>query len=232
MMIVQEILQRVERHYATPGVGPLMLSSLGQDLRKHGLWPIENDKRSLAAFLSEEIGAVVLRSDPTATAYVVVVPKGQEALADKAFERRRGQQLLKRLPRALLLAFCVDTNAPVSVRLNPAPLRYVVGDLPDEVGEWAAVEANFRTPGLFVPEDRGLPVADADLLLAHLTAWADLHAVDLFELASRPAREVAPPAVPELAANALERLYAAQAEALRDKLVVPVDIALLLSRQP
>lgn len=230
MILADEISGRVQQHYSDPLAEPLLLSALGEMLRDAGLWP-SGDNRPLTQVIDDDVEKVSYRPDPAASGYVVVVPRGEEAIAERAFERRRLQKLLRSLPKALLLAFCIKTDEAVFVRIDPSPLKYALG-APSDDSRWILIGPEYRMPGVFVADDRSLPKDEAQELLEKLRAWAEKEGVDLFDLARRPspAPKSAPISAPS--SNALERLYAAQSEELRDKLFVPVDIALLLSRQP
>jgi len=89
-------------------------------------------------------------ADPDAKAFVVITPTGREDIARAAFERRHDLSLLKRLPRAVLLAFCANTKQPVRLRTTP-PYRYSTDDPPPDDG-YVLVDAELRTPGLFIDE--------------------------------------------------------------------------------
>ena len=229
-MTADELRTRVAQHYSA-SQEPLLLSNFGKELRLAGLWPKEEETRTLANVIRELAPELSIVADPDAKAFVVITPAGREDIAHAAFERRHDLLLLKRLPRAVLLAFCANTKQPVRLSATP-PFRYSTNDPPPNDG-YVLVDAELRTPGLFIDETLSLPPDDAQRLLSGLKEWARRHSIDLVKMASQPPPPPSsrrPPA--KLSANALERLYEAQPQEWRDRLVVPVDIALALSRMP
>lgn len=228
----EDLVERVRRHYQATD-SPLLLAELGVELRKAGAWPIDGDKRPLARVLEESASDLTVLSDPSAKAFVVVTLKGEEDKAHRAFAARRRERLLGRLPRPVILAFCAKLEDPVYLRKTP-PYRY--STKPDTADGWWPVDPEFRTPGLFVDPSRPVGGAGADRLISGIEDWAERHGVDLDALAAAEAKSSTPPStasadpsVPN-AANALERLCNAQPRELAQRLVVPMDIALLLSR--
>lgn len=233
-MTPEDIQSRVERHYASSD-DVLLLSDLGEELRDAGLWPIEGEPRQLGEVVAALAPKVSLVRDPEAKAYVVVVPAGREDLAEKAIERRHKLLLIRKLPRSVLLAFCADVVDNAEVFLDTeSPHKYVVGDRP-EGQSFVLVEPEYRVPGLYVDDSRTLPIEEAERLTSGISAWAERHGLDVrkwivSERAERPDREVSRrrPGT----SSALERLLLAQSPEVAERLVVPVDIALALSRIP
>ncbi len=232
-MNAEELRERVRRHYAAMDK-PLLLSDFGVELRSAGLWPIDGEVRPLAEVLAERAPDLVLTSDPDARAYVVVTVRGEEERASRAFEQRRRQRLLKHLPRAVLLSFCVELEPSQHIYLRKEPPhRYSLE--PPAGDEYWDVEPDVRTPGLFIDANRELSENDSERLMSNIYRWADRHQVDLDALAAgtvKPKPGLARPVPGRLAANALERLHNAQLPEMASRLVVPMDIALLLSRMP
>jgi hypothetical protein len=233
-MKAEDLHGRVQRHYHATEK-PLLLSDFGKELQSAGLWPIEGDRRSLAETLAAVAPSLVTVADPDASAYVVVTLRGEEERADRAFEQRRKVRLLRQLPRSVLLAFCVQIgeNDQVYLRKDP-PYRYVVN--PDQIDNLWPIEHRYRRPGLFIESNRTIPDHEAAALMQNVVAWADEHLVDLDALAASKSQEgrepVSVPVPARVAANALERLRNAQPSGLVERLVVPMDIAVLLSRNP
>ena len=229
-----DLAERVRRHYLATDA-PLLLSELGVELRNAGIWPVDGDKRPLAQALAESTPDVTILTAPDAKAFVVVTMKGEEDKAHKAFAARRRERLLRRLPRPVILAFCakLEDDRPVFLRKTP-PYRYSPD--PDSVEGWWPVEPEFRNPGLFVDANRSVGGNDADRIMQGIESWAAKHAVDLDALAATEAKPASHATAPvaeapvPAAANALERLCNAQPPELVRRLVVPMDIALLLSR--
>jgi len=203
------------------------------ELRAAGEWPIQGDKRTLGQALTEIAPGLTILQDPGSRAFLVVTLKGEEERAQKAFAVRRRERLLRRLPRSVILSFCADLgDQRVYLRKTP-PHRYSTDANPVE--EWWPVDPEFRSPGLFVDFDRSIGDGNADEFMQRIEAWAKRHGVDLDALAAAeakvPTRPRTTPDLPVLTgANALERLCYAQSPELIGRLVVPMDIALLLSR--
>ncbi len=227
-MNAEHIKKIVDLHYET-AEDPLLLSNLGNELKKQNLWPIEGETRSLANFIKEIAPELPIIADPEAKAYVVITPKGREKLAHIAFQRRHDHLLIKKLPRAILLAFCVRAKGEVWVKIT-APYHYAI-ECPKPDESYVSVDEKFRIPGLYVDQNRNMTPTNQDLLVSNLKNWAKEHHVELHDLtADSSAPSQAPAQAVKSAANALERLYDAQPPTLRERLVVPVDIALSLSR--
>lgn len=234
-MTSDDILARVAAHYAHDA-GVLLLSDLGEDLRAAGLWPVEGEPRQLYDIIDGMDGVTLVR-DPSHKAYIVVVPSGREALAEEAIRRRADLQLLKRLPRAVLVAFCLDIEGPVQVylRVEP-PFRYAVGETtPGE--PYLPIEEEFRIPALLVEDVRGLAPAHVQELAAKVRSWSAHHEIPI----ERLTRFAPKSAVTEQASkvteavkarNALERLHSAQSSDVAARMIVPIDIALALSKMP
>jgi len=230
----EDIRLRVEQHYASSNE-PLLLSDLGKDLSRSGLWPPQGETRPLANVIADLAPDLRLVRDPDAKAYVVVVPADREELAKAAIDRRQGKHLLRSLPRPILLAFCVDSppGAEVYLRVEPSPPRYQVGNQPDDPA-FVLVETEFRSPGVYIDDPLQLKSETADQLVRGIQGWAQKHNIALDKL---PVVDKGPwlgySAVPAAGLpNALERLYAAQSREMAGRLVVPLDIAVILSRHP
>jgi hypothetical protein len=226
------IKEAVRAHYAASEEA-LLLSHLGTKLRDEGSWP-DGEARSLAEFIEEEIPEVSVVRDKEVSAYVVVVPADKEDLARQAIELHKSRHLLRRLPKALLLAFFVDNQGvPVSVTRTP-PFKYALGEgnadaipLPDK----------YRFPGKLFIQVQNLSPAEVRELSSNVKDWAHEAGIDLDALiradrtkeAPREAFRQAPAAA---AASALERLFAAQLPDVAARMIVPFDIAVALGRLP
>jgi hypothetical protein len=231
--IIDSIRSVVEKHYSE-SAEVLLLADLGKILRANGSWLPADDQRPLGSFVEEMAPEIILIRDPDAAAFVTVVPADKKQLALEAIERRHKTHLLSRLPRPILLAFCLKAdNQAVYVRTTP-PYRYQFGESP-ETG-FAAVEEHFRLPGLYVGDPRALSPADALALVEKVEGWAKQHnfSLDKFRM-DRGSNSPTPAQVvpqPKRDTNALERLYAAQPSSLAAQMVMPFDIAVYLSRLP
>lgn len=233
-MIEDDIKALVNGHYGKPELGLLMLSNVGAALSKQGKWPLpDEDKRTLAEVAEATPGIAIVR-DPHASSFIAVVPPGQEHLADEAIARRKRLFFVRGLPRTVLLAFGLEM-APgqhMHLRLQPRPI-YQAG--PEAAIEgYLRVDDDLRMPGLAIDDLAALEPAQVEALEAKVREWCERHDVPP-ETIGRKLAQQAPraPARPEkMATSALERLYAAQLPELADRLIVPIDIALMLSRMP
>lgn len=232
--IAETIRTKVLSHYAgTDNV--LLLSELGKVLQLEGRWPPPDDQRPLAKVVEELAPDIVLRRDPHALAYVAVVPAAKEHLVTDAIESRRRTHLLSKLPRPILLAFCLRQGDGQPIYVRPAPpFRYYVGESPDN--GFVPVEERFRSPGLYIDDVTKLAAKDAVDLVDKIESWANQHGIRLEKLSTdRGAGWLVPTTngqPPQPTTNALERLYQAQPPNLRDQIVMPFDIAVYLSRIP
>lgn len=235
-MFDEQLTELVQRHYAAEDAPLLLLSGLGQLVTKSGIQPEPGDRRTLREII-EGIAELALVRDPQANAFIAVVCRGDEARAEQVIVERHRCRFLKKVARPVILAFVAETgDQPVWVQLEPKP-RYHAGR--PEGGEWIEVDADLRLPGLLVHDiDRLGPNQTKDLE-ALIRAWCDRHGIDVARL-ERPAsrtpsavvaqHDLASPGVK--AATALERLLEAQDPTLAKRFIVPIDIALVLSRMP
>lgn len=234
-MIENDIVQIVREHYQKPDTGILLLSALGALLTKQGLWPTPNDKRPLLE-ITESIPEISLVRDEEAASYIAIVLVGEEQRATDTICDRHKRYFLRGLPRALLLAFTLDVadGQVMSVRLGP-PVRYQAGP---PMGEGViAVDSDLRLPGLDISDLSLVEAANIQRLEACIRTWCERNRIDPGSLVrmrskSAPTHELPSPLVQPLHGNALERLYAAQQPDVAKLLIVPIDIALALSRMP
>lgn len=235
-MIDDLIRERVTAHY-DKGDEILLLSDLGTELRNMGVWPPDGDSRTLFSVVDSVAGVTAVR-DSVHKAFVIVVPDSRRELALAALEERLDQLWLKRLPRAALVAFCVDISAERPLFLKPSPpVEYALDQLPTGSQDFLPIEPIYRTPGLFVRDLNDLEAGQRKELAGKMRAWCAAHGVDpesLTKGGQRPGRskEVAVGAPAVAGANALERLLAAQVPEVAAKIILPIDIALSLSRLP
>lgn len=231
-MAMDKIVAFVAEHYAS-SEKPLLLSQIGSALRASGEWPPEGEARSLAEIIAQDHPDLAVERDPTARAFAVVVPKGREDLALAAIQQRQDANLVRHLPKSLLLAFCVEAPPGEKVWFkNSVPYRYIIGESSDEAA--LLVDDEFRTPGLFVDAPQTLPKEEAADLGRRIRGWAERVGINADELMRRDrsdGRQQSVDPVRQDGRSALERLFAAQPADLRDRMVIPVDIAVYLSRK-
>jgi hypothetical protein len=235
--ITDSIRSVIEKHYSAPTSAStelLLLADLGKTLQASGFWPPADDQRPLARIVEEMAPEIVLVRDPDVPAYIAVVPAGKQQLAAEAIARRHETDLLSKLPRPILVAFCLKAdNQAVHVRIT-APYRYYIGEATET--DLVEVEERFRLPGLYVHDPRALSAADAVALVKKIEGWAKQHNIPIETLYAEN-RTKSPTPAPGVrqanrGTNALERLYAAQPPGLAEKMVMPFDIAVSLSRLP
>jgi hypothetical protein len=233
VMIDDAIRDKVAMHYRQ-GREPLLLSELGEVLRDAALWPVEGEERPLSAVV-EGIRGVSLVRDPVQKAYVIVTLAEREDEAKAFVKQRAARQWLRRVARPALVAFCLDMPDGLLVYLRPTPpIQYATS--PQE--GFLPIEAEFRFNGVFVKDVGELEPAMQDQLALNIRAWCERHAVSPDALTrtqpARPKLAEAPatsPAIPA-ATSALERLMQAQAPGVAAQIILPADIALVLSRMP
>jgi hypothetical protein len=229
----EKIKAIVRAHYERTRA-PLLLSHLGAEIERRQLWPEERGQRNLKQLISEtcEPELQIVR-DKRSPAYIAVVtPDVRAEVEDQIAKRTPVQQSiqirLEDLARPILLAFCIDVqNQPVYVRRVP-PFRYEVGAIPqDRISEHILVDAEYRRPGLRLDHPQQLPSADKHDLENRIQKWAMAHGVDLkqFMRTEEPAGSQ-----PEDGHTALDRLLAAQPRDIAERMLIPADIAQILTR--
>jgi hypothetical protein len=122
-----------------------------------------------------------------------------------------------------LVAFCVrqENGKPVFLSKAP-PFKYRIS-VPDE-GErdqFLLIEERYRRPGLKIFNISDLNASDRLDLQTRIAAWSRDNGVELEDFYKFGEKRHA---------NALERLLAAQPHGVAEKIMIPGDIALILSR--
>ena len=233
-MIEDDIAALVADYYQRPHSGVLMLSNVGALLSKVDKWPLaDDDTRTLTQIVEGTPGVMLIR-DPSATSFIAVVLNGDEHLAEAAIAQRKTRYFLRGLPRALILAFCLEVapGQDMYLRLEPS-VSYQAGPDAGEEG-FILVDEDLRLPGLPVDDMAALGGEDVAALETNIRTWCDRHGIVAETLGKKRTRSPSAPVVPveKRTSSALERLYAAQSHELADRLIVPIDIALMLSRLP
>lgn len=227
----QAVLELAARHYADSDE-PLYLASVGQALRAQKLWPIEGEGSSLKDWLGGLKPDLELLQDVDKPARVAIAPPNKAERVRAIIEGLRNAELLSTLARPVLLAFCVrgQEASPVFVTRRP-PFKYTLV-APADPQNYHVIPPDLRLPGLRLMAASKMAPSDAAALAERIQHWADAQAVALASL-SRQAAESDRPAAEEVTIgtmSALDRLIAAQRPEVRQHLVVPADIAQLLSR--
>jgi hypothetical protein len=229
--LVKEVRRIVEEHYSKQS-SPLLLSDLGYRLRELNLWPSKeaDGKTPLRQFIeaAHDPDLCIVR-DRNSPAYVAVTTAAAKSVVEKWIERR-GQTTatipdLEALPRSVLLAFCVHVDPGQHVFLQrTSPFKYEICDPEEGAGLEQFVEINdrYRRPGLKLTSLSELNASDRLDLQTRIATWSrdkNIPVEDFYRVAGKKH------------ANALERLLAAQPPGVADKIMIPGDIALLLSRR-
>lgn len=135
---------------------------------------------------------------------------------------------LEEIVKPVLLAFCVDVqNKPVFIKRS-RPFRYEIGSIkPDHSTDYVLVEPEYRRPGLRIDNLHLLSLNDRKDLESRIQKWVAIHGlqVEQFSRIDQDEKELL-----EVGKSALDRLLSAQAPDIAARLVIPADIALILSR--
>lgn len=235
----QKIQQLVKTHYESSSA-PLLLSQLGKSLRVEGFWPSDNGSKTLREVIEGLSPDILVKRDPDALAFAVVVTKESEHIADTAIETRRTYRFLNDLPRSLTLAFVVEvpSDQQIFVQRKP-PFRYQISDDALDTDEYALVNPDLRVEGVYVDRMRDIDPDKANELATNIRDWISKNGLSLEYL--RQSERHPPPGQGERlptpqssgrSASALERLLSAQPRDVARRMVIPADIALALSRIP
>lgn len=227
----QAVLELAEQHYSKSDE-PLYLAGLGQALRGRKVWPVEGETRSLKDWLKTLEPDIKVIQDETTPARVAIAPPAKAERVGEILLGLRNAEFLGTLARPVLLAFCVRgiENGPVFITRRP-PFKYTLVQ-PEDGENYHVVPPDFRLPGLRLATLGKMAPSDVAQLGANIQRWASVRAVDLGSL-SREVADVQRPMAEEVAIgtmSALDRFIAAQRPDLRNQIVIPADIAALLSR--
>jgi hypothetical protein len=165
--------------------------------------------------------------DRNSPSYVAVTTAAAKPIVEQWIERRGKTTTtvpdLEALPRSVLLAFCVRAEAGQRVFLRRSyPFKYEIAS-PGEADLVQCVEVDdrYRRPGLKISSLTELSASDRLDIQTRIAAWSKDKNMPIENFYAADASKQP---------NALERLLAAQRPGLADKIVIPGDIALLLSR--
>lgn len=228
----QKIKDRVRAHYVANRT-PLLLAHLGSEIEKNDEWPADRGQRNLKQLIDACAPDLQIVRDRRSPAYIAVVTPEvradieaqiEERLADKDIVPVRLEEVVK----PVLLAFCVNVkNQPVYIK-RTRPFRYEVGSIPlERTTDYILVEPEFRRPGLRIDNFQALPLSDRKDLESRIQNWAAVHGVQV-EQFSRIDQDEREPS--EAGRTALDRLVAAQSPDVAGRMMIPVDIAQILSR--
>jgi hypothetical protein len=223
----------VRAHYAGTRT-PMLLAHLGSSIEKEQAWPSDRGQRSLKQLITDTCSPdLQVIFDKRSPAYVAVVTPDVRAEVEAQIAGRLGDKetahvRLEDLARPVLLAFCIDVqNQSVYIR-RIRPFRYEVGSIPAErATEYVVVEPEYRRPGLRIEHPHLLPLNDRRDLEGLIKKWAAVHGLEIeqFSRLEQDEREA-----PESGKTALDRLLAAQPSDVAQRMLIPADIAQVLSR--
>lgn len=226
--VLSKIRAIVDEHYSQVSA-PLLLSALGTRLRQQHLWPTADAARlSLREFIekSGESQLTIVR-DKQSPAYIAVATPEYEPIVEQWIARRvkavASVPDLDALPRPVILAFCVQTEPGQTVYVRKsAPFRYELS-VPEgsESDDFIPVDERYRRPGLRFAEPNDLQSSDRLDLQTRIAAWSRDKNIPI---------ETFYRMLPKKHANALERLISAQPPGVAERIVIPGDIAILLTK--
>lgn len=228
----QKIKERVRAHYAANRT-PLLLAHLGSEIEKNDEWPTDRGQRNLKQLITQT-GAPELQIvwDRRSPAYIAVVTPDVRAdveaqIAERFSEMETVPVRLEEIVRPLLLAFCVNVQHQPVYFKRTRPFRYEVGSIPPErATDYILIEPEYRRPGLRIEHPHVLSLTDRKDLESLIQKWAAVHGVQVeqFSRIEQDDREG------ETGRTALDRLLAAQPPDVAQRLMIPADIAQILSR--
>jgi hypothetical protein len=171
--------------------------------------------------------------DRRSPAYIAVVTPEVQAdveaqIADRFTDKDLIPVRLEEIVKPVLLAFCIDVqNQPVYIK-RTRPFRYEIGCIPpDRATDYILVEPEYRRPGLRIDRLHLLPLSDRKDLESLIQKWAAVHGVQVAQFSRIDQDEKESP---EAGRTALDRLLAAQPADVAERLMIPADIAQILSR--
>jgi len=229
----ERVKAKVLAHYAATRA-PLLLSNLGAEIEREDGWPTDRGHRSLKQLILDtsapDLGIV---RDKRSPAYIAVVSSDVRSDVEAQIAQRFGENevppvRLEDVAKPVLLAFCINVeNQPVYVK-RTRPFRYEVGGVPAErASDYVIVEPEYRRPGLRIDHPHLLTHSDRKDLENRIQRWAIVHGVQM-EQFSRLDQDEKDQS--EGGRTALDRLLAAQEPDVALRMMIPADIAQILSR--
>ena len=231
----QRIKEKVRAHYLANRT-PLLLAHLGAEIEKNDEWPVDRGQRNLKQLIMETCAPdLQIVRDRRSPAYIAVATPDNRSeveahIASRFADKDPTPVRLEEIVKPVLLAFCVNApNQPVYIK-RTKPFRYEVGDiLPDRASDYILVDPEYRRPGLRIDQLHLLPANDRRDLESRIQKWAAVHGVQM-EQFSRIDQDGKEPLT--VGRTALDRLLASQAPEVAQRMMIPADIAQILSRIP
>lgn len=228
----ERVKAKVLAHYATTRV-PLLLASLGAEIEREDAWPTNRGQQSLKQLIEEFSPELGIVRDKHSPAYIAVVTPDVRADVEAQIAQRFGENEVPRLrlediAKPVLLAFCVNVETQSVYVKRTRPFRYEVGAvLLERASDYILVEPEYRRPGLRIDNPQLLSPQDRKDLESRIQRWATVHGIRMeqFSRLDTNEREAV-----ESGRTALDRLLAAQPPDVASRVMIPADIAQLLSR--
>lgn len=229
----RKVKEIVREHYAGKRT-PLLLAHLGLEIEALQVWPSDRGQRNLKQLITETCGPdLQIVWDRKSPAYIAVVTPDVRADVEAQIAKRFGdkgsvQVRLEDIAWPVLLAFCINVqNEAVYIR-RTHPFRYEVGTVAaDRAADYILVEPEFRRPGLRIDHPHQLPLSERRNLEGLIQRWAAVHGVEIDQFSKLRQEEKEES---ESGKTALDRLLAAQPLDLAQRIMIPADIAQILSR--
>lgn len=232
----QLVIEEVRRHYEKSR-SPYYLAVLGEFLRSQQIdipagvklkdYVQDNFKDQLSIVQDRDMPAKIAVTLPDNQEHIrqQLVPRYLAATDNPAID-------LDRLPFSLRVAFCIVPPVGTQVYFRTVgPFRYAFGSsAPDDT--YIAIEDMYRPSGLRGSLVQNHSAEDKREVYQHIEKWANVKDIDLASIryntgsaSFRPTNKLNPSAT-----NALQRLVEAQDADLRNKILIPGDIAVALMR--
>ena len=229
IMLNEAIKKKVSEHYRMNADELLLLSELGNKLRVENQWPILGENRSLLT-IAKEIDGVHVILDENMPTFVAIIPSEKEHDKEKIMTIWHSRCFLRGLPKALLDSFTknLDQNQDIFFNAEPNPGYRAGGEVN---GNEIIVDQDLRMPGIDAANISKISSQNVKKLEANIREWSERHHVILDELKLNyqdPKFSLSD----RIGNTALERLRNAQSNDVAKRFVIPIDIAVLLSRAP
>jgi hypothetical protein len=226
--LITTLRQIVAEHYDKDS-SPLLLSALGSTLKRRQLWEgVEQTGKSLRQVIEEanDPDLLILR-DKNSPSFIAVATANAKSVVEQRIDLRSQSVSvvpnLEALPRSVLFAFCVrqEEGKPIFLHKSP-PFRYETGGVDEDDSEhFLKIDERYRRPGLDIQSVENLTATDRLDLQTKIAAWARDNGVLIESFYKAAGKKHT---------NALERFLAAQPKGVAEKIMLPADIALLLSQ--
>jgi hypothetical protein len=225
------IVSLANAHYAQ-NREPLLLSMLGAILTREKAWPSDRGDKTLKQLLLDygppELNLVWDDRSPERLAVVTEEVRKEVEAALKSLHEPSPELLrLQTLARVVLIAFCISVPRGSAVQVRRSrPFRYRLVDLRTAPSaDWITIEDQFRCPDLRADRLERAGNPNITRLLTSVERWVSANRLNLNDFAASASVQQAPEK------TALDRLLDAQPAHLVKKIIIPADIAQILSKQ-